>query len=134
MSKPIAFRFPDETVADIDIVATHFGCDRKEAVCRGMADYRAKVTGLVSASAIEPPPTRSEPFEEASEEVVADCGTIPDIEVAVYRQAAPPSSVIQARPTFGPVQSLRSRPITIPDLPNVHRSLNPITRARETRS
>lgn len=136
MSKPIAFRFPDETVADIDIVATHLGCDRKEAVCRGMADYRARVTGLVPASTIELLP----PLVFASEDAPADRGTIPaDDEVAVIYPddsveptPPPPGPRFQARPAtnVGPVQSLRSRPIMVPDTPRVHRLLNPITKGR----
>lgn len=61
--------------------------------------------------------------------------TLEDKDVA----APPPPStvpstlpVVQASPTThaGPVTSLRSVPLAIPDLPRVHLSLNPITRGR----
>lgn len=125
MTRNSTFRLPDETLADLDIVATQLGISRTDVICRATADYRAKVTGLVPASSIEAPPSI-----EASTATEHDLEPSPDV--------PPPQSAARpmARnpvPHVGPIQSLRSVPVTIPDLPRVHRLENPVTRAREAR-
>lgn len=125
MTKVSTFRLTDETLADIEIIATQLGISRPDVIRRGMAELRAKVTGLVPASSIEPPPSRLEPTEEADADVPEEPPRATSA-ISWSMRATP-------RPSSGPVQLIRQTSPVTPELSRVHRSLNPVAQARLAR-